>query len=152
MAVTCAACGAENLPGDAFCDQCGSCLASACPSCGTDYRPEARFCRSCGTPLGAAARAVAASRPASASAGSAAPSAESPATRAERRLVSVLFADLVSFTSFAESRDPEVVRDTLTRYFDAVREVIERHGGRVEKFIGMPSWPPGVPEGQRGRR
>ena len=55
---------------------------------------------------------------------------------AERRLVTVLFADLVGFTSLAEGRDPEHVRELLTRYFDLAREVVERHGGLVEKFIG----------------
>ncbi len=55
---------------------------------------------------------------------------------AERRLVSILFADLVGFTPFAEERDSEEVRETLTRYFDMAREVIERYGGTVEKFIG----------------
>src|SRR5205085_10268656 len=55
---------------------------------------------------------------------------------AERKLVSVLFADLVGFTTFSEGRDSEDVRDTLTRYFDLARDVIGRHGGTVEKFIG----------------
>ncbi|HEX7398422.1 MAG TPA: adenylate/guanylate cyclase domain-containing protein [Candidatus Limnocylindrales bacterium] len=55
---------------------------------------------------------------------------------AERRLVSVLFADLVGFTPFAAERDAEEVREVLTRYFDLAREVIARHGGTVEKFIG----------------
>jgi class 3 adenylate cyclase/tetratricopeptide (TPR) repeat protein len=50
--------------------------------------------------------------------------------------VSVLFADLVGFTPFAEERDAEDVRETLTRYFDLARDVIERYGGTVEKFIG----------------
>jgi len=50
--------------------------------------------------------------------------------------VSVLFADLVGFTTFSESRDPEDVRAMLTRYFDRAREVIERFGGEVDKFIG----------------
>jgi class 3 adenylate cyclase/tetratricopeptide (TPR) repeat protein len=50
--------------------------------------------------------------------------------------VSVLFADLVGFTPFSEDRDAEEVRETLTRYFDIAREVIRRHGGTVEKFIG----------------
>ena len=50
--------------------------------------------------------------------------------------MSVLFADLVAFTHYSEGRDPELVRETLTRYFEATREVIERHGGMVEKFIG----------------
>src|SRR6185295_6890430 len=55
---------------------------------------------------------------------------------AERRLVSVLFADLVGFTPFAEERDAEDVRDTLTRYFEIATDVIARYGGTVEKFIG----------------
>ena len=55
---------------------------------------------------------------------------------AERRLVSILFADLVGFTPFAEERDAEEVRDTLSRYFDLARDVITRYGGTVEKFIG----------------
>ncbi len=57
--------------------------------------------------------------------------------------MSVLFADLVAFTHYSEGRDPELVRETLTRYFEATREVIERHGGVVEKFIGdavMAAW------------
>jgi class 3 adenylate cyclase/tetratricopeptide (TPR) repeat protein len=55
---------------------------------------------------------------------------------AERRLVTVLFADLVGFTPFAEERDAEEVRETLSRYFDLARETVERYGGTVEKFIG----------------
>jgi class 3 adenylate cyclase len=55
---------------------------------------------------------------------------------AERRLVSVLFADLVGFTTLSEHRDPEEVRDLLSRYFDRCRVLIERFGGTVEKFIG----------------
>jgi class 3 adenylate cyclase len=55
---------------------------------------------------------------------------------AERRLVSVLFADLVGFTTLSESRDSEEVRDLLSRYFDACHLLIERYGRTVEKFIG----------------
>ena len=54
----------------------------------------------------------------------------------ERRLVSVLFADLVGFTTLSENRDPEAVRELLSRYFDRCRELIGRYGGTVEKFIG----------------
>jgi class 3 adenylate cyclase/tetratricopeptide (TPR) repeat protein len=54
----------------------------------------------------------------------------------ERRLVSVLFADLVGFTALSEHRDPEEVRELLSRYFDRCRSLIERYGGTVEKFIG----------------
>jgi len=55
---------------------------------------------------------------------------------AERRLVSVLFADLVGFTALSESRDAEEVRELLSRYFDACRRIISVYGGTVEKFIG----------------
>ena len=48
----------------------------------------------------------------------------------------MLFADLVGFTTLAADRDPEAVRDLLTRYFDVAREIVERYGGTVEKFIG----------------
>jgi class 3 adenylate cyclase/tetratricopeptide (TPR) repeat protein len=58
------------------------------------------------------------------------------ASPAERRLVSVLFADLVGFTALSESRDPEEVRDLLSRYFDTCRRLVELYGGTVEKFIG----------------
>ena len=55
---------------------------------------------------------------------------------AERRVVSILFADLVGFTTLAEGRDAEDTRELLTRYFELSRDVIGRYGGTVEKFIG----------------
>ena len=60
--------------------------------------------------------------------------AETAAT--ERRLVSVLFADLVGFTTLSESRDPEEVRELLSRYFDTCSRLVGLYGGVVEKFIG----------------
>ncbi|MDH4334287.1 MAG: AAA family ATPase [Chloroflexota bacterium] len=57
-------------------------------------------------------------------------------TVAERKLVSVLFVDLVGFTTMAESRDAEAVREQLTEYFGVAQEIIVRYGGTVEKFIG----------------
>ena len=68
---------------------------------------------------------------------------------AERRLVSVLFADLVGFTTASEARDAEDTRELLTRYFDSSRQIVERYGGTVEKFIGdavMAVW--GAPVAQ----
>ena len=61
---------------------------------------------------------------------------EPAAASSELRLVSVLFADLVGFTSASEVRDPEETRAFLDAYFALARSVIERHGGTVEKFIG----------------
>jgi class 3 adenylate cyclase/tetratricopeptide (TPR) repeat protein len=82
--------------------------------------------------------------------GAPAPAPTSPATpSAERRHVSVLFADLVGFTPLSAGRDAEEVRELLSRYFETARSVIERYGGRVEKFIGdavMALW--GAPVAQ----
>ncbi|HJQ75358.1 MAG TPA: adenylate/guanylate cyclase domain-containing protein, partial [Gaiellaceae bacterium] len=122
---TCPTCGAQNASGRKFCTECGTPLALACPSCGAPITGAEKFCGECGTPL-AEARPVA-------PAASAAP-AETPV--AERRLVSVLFADLVGFTSLSQSRDAEEVRELLSRYFDLCRRLIELYGGTVEKFIG----------------
>jgi predicted ATPase/class 3 adenylate cyclase len=125
----CSACGTENALDQKFCGECGAALIAACPSCGTPNPPGQRFCGECGTKLAESApqeREIAKANAAGAR--------EPPTT--ERRLVSVLFADLVGFTPFAESRDPEEVRDLLSRYFDASRQIIGRYGGAVEKFIG----------------
>jgi predicted ATPase/class 3 adenylate cyclase len=68
---------------------------------------------------------------------------------AERRLVSVVFVDLVGFTTLSEGRDAEDVRELLSRYFDSCRRLVELYGGVVEKFIGdavMAVW--GTPVAQ----
>ena len=57
-------------------------------------------------------------------------------TREERKVVTVLFCDLVGFTAKAEQLDPEEVRAVLRPYHDRVRSELERYGGTVEKFIG----------------
>jgi class 3 adenylate cyclase/predicted ATPase len=70
---------------------------------------------------------------------------------AERRVCSVLFCDVVGFTPLSESRDPEAVRELLSRYFEVARTVISRYGGVVEKFIGdavMAVW--GTPVAAEG--
>ncbi|MEK6719639.1 MAG: adenylate/guanylate cyclase domain-containing protein [Chloroflexota bacterium] len=131
--MTCSTCATDNEPGRKFCRECGSSLALACPACGTSNDPAAKFCGECGATLagGVPSGASGDRRPA----GGATPApARMPV--AERRLVSVLFADLVGFTTISETRDAEDVRELLGRYFDLCREVIGRYGGTVEKFIG----------------
>ena len=119
--ISCSVCGASNRPGQRFCVQCGSGLELRCPSCGAPADAADRFCGECGGPL-VAAPAVATPRHAE--------------VVSERRLVSVLFADLVGFTTLSEHRDPEEVRELLSGYFERCRALIERYGGTVEKFIG----------------
>src|SRR5436190_21420292 len=96
----CPSCESENRPGAKFCRECGGSLESRCPACGAGFAAGQRFCDACGSRL-------------------ATPDTERPARPvpvSERRLVSVLFADLVGFTALSESRDAEEVRDLLSRY------------------------------------
>jgi class 3 adenylate cyclase/tetratricopeptide (TPR) repeat protein len=136
----CPSCGAANPDGKRFCGDCGSPLAAGCPSCGSENPPGNKFCGDCGAAL----------TPSAPSAPAVQPTAVEPgASDSELRLVSVLFADLVGFTTLSEVRDSEEVRELLTRYFDTCRRLIERYGGTVEKFIGdavMAVW--GAPVAQ----
>src|SRR5204863_686324 len=115
----CTACGTENPVDSRFCGGCGAALSRVCAACGAASDPAMRFCTQCGTPFEAGTATV----------------SHAGAT-AERRLVSVLFADLVGFTAVSESRDPEETRELLSRYFDTCRRLIGIYGGTVEKFIG----------------
>ena len=129
----CPSCATELPAGARFCLACGAGQAApGCVSCGVQLPAGARFCLDCGTaqpgvpavpaPAGAAAPQVA------------------------RRVTSVLFGDLVGFTTLSETRDQEDVRELLSAYFEECRQIISRYGGTVEKFIGdavMAVW--GVP-------
>src|SRR5262245_39858334 len=110
-AVRCPRCASENETGRKFCGECGSPLALACASCGAANSPGVKFCGECGSPLADEVGVpVAAEIPA-------------PAPVAERRLVSVLFADLVGFTTLSEAQDSEEVRALLSRYFDTCKRL-----------------------------
>ncbi len=126
----CHACTTELPDGARFCLSCGASQAApACISCGTQLPAGARFCLECGTAQAATAAPVSA-----------------PVPQVARRVTSVLFGDLVAFTTLSESRDQEDVRDLLSAYFEQCRQIIARYGGTVEKFIGdavMAVW--GVP-------
>jgi len=121
----CPSCGVENRDDAKFCGECGNAFASPCPSCGSANEPGRKFCFECGTAL---APGVSVIQPE--------PVAAVAQPAAERRLVSVLFADLVGFTTLSESRDAEETRELLSRYFETSRRLIELYGGTVEKFIG----------------
>ena len=84
-----------------------------CPACGHENQDGANFCSGCGAAL----------------------TAPQP-PREERKVVTVVFADLVGFTSRSEQLDPEDVRAFLSPYYARLRVELERHGGTVEKFIG----------------
>jgi class 3 adenylate cyclase/tetratricopeptide (TPR) repeat protein len=84
-----------------------------CRTCGHGNADDAEFCSSCGSAL-----------------------APEEGPREERKVVTILFCDMVEFTSRFDQADPEDVRETLARYHGRVRREIERFGGTVEKFIG----------------
>ena len=87
---------------------------AVCPNCGEDNPERAKFCLACATAL----------------------SSRVPQTGAERKVVSVLFADLVGFTARSDGADPEDVQATLRLYHRQVKQEIDRFGGTVQKFVG----------------
>ena len=82
-----------------------------CASCGHENSDAARFCEACGAALASG-------------------------SGEHRKVVSVLFCDVVGSTALGESTDPEALRALLARYFERMKAIVERHGGSVEKFIG----------------
>ena len=86
---------------------------SVCAACGHEIPEAAKFCPECGAPVAPAA-----------------------APREQRKTVTILFCDVAGSTELGESTDPEALRSLLARYFERMKEIVERHGGSVEKFIG----------------
>ncbi len=113
--ITCAVCGHVNAADQKFCVSCGSGLAVQCPNCGHTNPPAARFCGNCGTQLASAP----ASQP-----------------EEERRLVTVVFADISGFTSHSRDRDPEEVTAMVDACMAKLSEIVSRYGGTVDKVIG----------------
>jgi len=119
--LTCPSCGEPASSDLRFCGACGASLERTCSSCDQTWPPSFRFCGSCGTPLE----------------GQQAPhTGATPLTPEERKVVTVIFADLSGSTELATRLDPEDLRGVLRPFFDAMVEEIERFGGTVEKFIG----------------
>ena len=84
-----------------------------CPNCGEENPAKFRLCGFCGTPL-----------------------APAVPVQEVRKLVTILFCDLKGSTNLGERLDSESLRETMSRYFDAMSAAITRHGGTIEKFIG----------------
>ena len=114
--MSCASCGRANRAGARFCAGCGASLAPRCPACGVEARPDARFCDACGAALAPA------SAPAEAS--------------VARKVVTIVFADLIGSTALQEKLDPESVSRVMEAYHAAVRVPVEAHGGTVVQLLG----------------
>lgn len=150
----CAGCGFEIQSGFAFCPQCGARQPAQCAACGYALAPDFAFCPKCGAAAaGAAKGAVAApkagdrSPPAPAASPAASRRAEPPYRLAEaplvkmdahadRRTVTVLFADLSGFTTLSERLDPELVQTLQNEIFEEMTAALHRFGGFPDKFIG----------------
>jgi class 3 adenylate cyclase/tetratricopeptide (TPR) repeat protein len=88
-----------------------------CPNCGEQNAEQAKFCQNCGTPLASKVE-------------------EAVVPTEARKTVSLVFCDLTGSTALGEKMDPESLRRVITRYFNEMKQVLVRHGGTVEKFIG----------------
>jgi class 3 adenylate cyclase/tetratricopeptide (TPR) repeat protein/ketosteroid isomerase-like protein len=115
----CPSCTHDNRPSAKFCGGCGAPLQRACSKCGSELPPDVSFCDECGAPVSGAAP---------------------PARRAEpagaRKIVTILFADLVGSTGLHERLDPESARRFMESYYVAARGAVESHGGTVTQFLG----------------
>lgn len=119
--ISCVRCGGANPADQHFCGMCGAHLATACPSCAEPAPPGARFCGACGIALGDARDAS--------------PTAPHWPLE-ERRVATVLFADLSGFTALSERTDHEEVRALVDRCVALVGEIVDRFGGDLDKIIG----------------
>ena len=118
----CPNCAVENPAGFRFCGGCGRALAETCPACGAEVTPGFRFCGACGHEL---AQRAEPDKP-----------TVSAAPTTERRRVTVVFADLVGFSTLAEHLDPENLNVLVTETLRELAAEVERRGGTVENFAG----------------
>ncbi|MGH7729956.1 MAG: AAA family ATPase, partial [Candidatus Eiseniibacteriota bacterium] len=134
--MTCPRCQHENPPGQKFCGECGVRLAAACPACGAPNAPGQKFCGECGTAL--------APNPGK----SASPASYTPrhladriltsraALEGERKLVTVLFADVKGSMELLADRDPEEARELLDPVLERMMEAVHRYEGTVNQVMG----------------
>jgi predicted ATPase/class 3 adenylate cyclase len=134
----CSQCRHPNRDESKFCDQCGAPLSTACPDCGAANAPGARFCSQCGA-------ALAVVRPPAAAI---APIAYTPryltekilssrgALEGERKLVTVLFVDVVESSTLAQRLDPERLHQLLSQVLQLIAEAVHRYEGTVNQYLG----------------
>src|SRR5262245_59187707 len=112
--MTCPHCGKASGAGARCCGGCGRPLAVRCAQCGIESTPDMQFCEACGAALGA----------------------PTPEDAGARKVVTIVFADLVGSTALHERLDAESAGALMDRYYRALRAVVEAHGGRVVKLLG----------------
>ncbi|MBM3269904.1 MAG: tetratricopeptide repeat protein [Candidatus Sericytochromatia bacterium] len=139
---TCPACGGALAPFAKFCSNCGSQVALACPTCQGAVEAEQKFCIHCGgaLPTGSDGPEQAAGDPAAPA--DAAAGAQAPAIRrtmsaplGDRRIVTVLFADVQGLEGLQQSLDPEEVTDITNALFKQLSDLIYKYGGTIDKYL-----------------
>jgi class 3 adenylate cyclase len=127
LAMDCGTCGRSNRESARFCSRCGSPLALICANCGTECPPGAQFCDTCGRSLDipqyAASRGQLLGR-------------TGEDEDAARKIVTIVFADLVGSTALHERLDPESARLFMESYYQAMREAVDAHGGNLTQLLG----------------
>jgi class 3 adenylate cyclase/tetratricopeptide (TPR) repeat protein len=139
--MTCPRCRHENEAGAKFCEECAAPLARACAKCGRALSPTAKFCPECAHPTGSSAAPAPAQRFDS-------PESYTPkhlaekiltsksALEGERKLVTVLFADLKGSMELLADRDPEEARKLLDPVLERMMEAVHRYEGTVNQVMG----------------
>jgi class 3 adenylate cyclase len=135
----CSQCGFENRETVRFCEECSAKLELRCSACGTTVPLGRKFCGGCGQPLSTA------DAPAPRFA---APDAYTPrhlaekiltskaALEGERKQVTVLFADVVGFSTLSERLDPEIVHTIMDGCFELLTRAVHRYEGTINQFTG----------------
>lgn len=138
--MNCPACHFENRDLARFCLQCGAKLEKTCPQCHEAVLPQARFCDQCGLDLTISAKppALDYSQPRSYTPQFLAQKIinHRGAVEGERKLVTVLFADVVNYTSISENLDPEDVHRLIDRCFRLLMDEVHRYEGTIIQFTG----------------
>lgn len=150
--MNCSCCGSEVQSGFAFCPKCGTKQPNACPGCGYACATDFAYCPKCGALVSGAPKAGGQARPSrptapiKASSPPPAPTADAHQafrpqpdkidSEADRRTISVLFADLSGFTAMSERLDPEIMQTLQNELFEELTAAVQGFGGFVDKFIG----------------
>lgn len=150
--MNCSGCGFEVQSGFAFCPKCGTKQPNACPGCGFPCAPDFVYCPKCGSLISGATKdggqASAQTSPATLPIRSSSPPLPQTAqhafrpqsnnvdSEANRRTITVLFADLSGFTAMSERLDPEVMQTLQNQLFEELTAAVQSFGGFVDKFIG----------------
>ena len=139
----CPKCGYDNREGAKFCSECGTSLQYLCPQCSAEVQPTAKFCSECGADLGSSQTATPPPEPTGKDESDIHRELQpdsitetTPNLQGDRRLVTVMFADVSGFTAMSEKMDPEQVRELINSCFDHLVPVVTKYEGTVDKFIG----------------